>query len=67
LKAMPFRYLLRNRHGDDAGMFVTAAPEWREGDVYMLKPGDRILEMIKPADDDTHGVWVIEAVDADAA
>jgi hypothetical protein len=66
---MPFRYLLRNRNGDDVGTFTSAAPEWRVGDVYMRKPGDyyRILEIGEPPDDAAHAVWIIEPVDADAA
>ena len=66
---MAFRFVLRNRHGDDAGMFVTAAPEWRVGDVDMRKPGDyfRIVEMEEPLDDEAHGVWTVDPVDADSA
>jgi hypothetical protein len=65
----PFRFLRRNRNGDDTGTFTTAAPDWRVGDVYMHRPGDyfRILEMEEPPDDDgAHGVWTIESVDAGA-
>ena len=38
------------------------------GDVYMRKPGDylRILEMSEPPDDEAHGVWKVEPVDAGA-
>src|ERR1044071_1783531 len=66
---MPFRFLLRNRHGDDAGTFVTAVPDWRVGEVYMRRPGDyfRIVAIDDAPDDETHGVWTVEPVDADAA
>jgi hypothetical protein len=39
------------------------------GEVYIRSPGDylRILAIDEPPDDEAHGVWTIEPVDADDA
>jgi hypothetical protein len=44
----------------DPPQFVTAVPNWSQGQTFLLRPGHvlRIVEM-RPAED-AHGTWVVE-------
>jgi hypothetical protein len=66
---MAFKFRMVDRDGGDLGMFTTAAPDWRRGDVVLLSPQRRvkILDTREPKDEAQFaGEWVVEPV-TDAA
>jgi len=48
----------------DPAMFVTAAPDWTEGDLFMPRGGERFrIVAIEPTIDDElpfHATWTVE-------
>ena len=63
---MPFRYVLILDDGEpaDPAVFVIAAPDWDEGDVFLPRGGERFrILAIEPTMDDElpfHGTWTVE-------
>lgn len=65
-----FRFELRYRDGEDAGTFVTAAPDWDAGMTFQTGDGRklRIVRMVPLdlidgyADSPVYGLWEVEPV-----
>ncbi len=65
-----FKYLLVDRDGEprDPGSFVTATPQWNDGDSFAARDGSRwriVSTRAMTLDDHTpfDGVWVVEPLD----
>ena len=65
---MPFRYalFLQDDEPADPAVFVTAAPDWHEGDVFMPRGGQRFrivtIEPTMDAELPFHATWTVEPV-----
>jgi hypothetical protein len=61
MPAVQYRLILKDGSPADPPVFTTAAPQWREGDTFMSRPGRtfRILQT-RDAADGFHGVWTVE-------
>jgi hypothetical protein len=61
MPAFQYRLLLEDGSPADPPVFTTATPQWREGDIFMIRPGRtfRILA-IRDGADDSHAVWAVE-------
>ncbi len=63
---MSFRFLLHTVDGDDAGPFVTGAPNWEVGEKFLTGDGRhlRIVNILPLADAYPEGVydsaWMVE-------
>jgi len=63
---VPFRFALLFADGEpaDPAVFVTAAPDWQEGDVFLARGGRRFrILAIEPTMDDElpfHATWTVE-------
>ena len=65
-----FRFELRYRNGDDAGTFITAAPNWDAGMTFITGDGRKLrivrivpLDLIDEfADSPVCGFWEVEPV-----
>lgn len=55
-----YRLILEDGSPFDPPEFVTAVPNWKEGETFLLRPGHvyRIVE-VRPAED-VHGEWVVK-------
>jgi hypothetical protein len=53
VRAFPFVLVLEDGEPADPAMFVTAAPDWHEGDVFLPRGGERFrILAIEPTMDD---------------
>jgi len=65
---VPFRFALFLEDDElaDPAVFVTATPDWHEGDVFMPRGGERFrIVAIEPTMDDElpfHATWTVEPV-----
>jgi hypothetical protein len=61
MPAFQYRLILKDGTPADPPQFITATPQWREGDTFMSRPGRtfRILA-INDSSDDVHAVWTVE-------
>jgi len=63
---VPFRFALLFADGEpaDPAVFVTAAPDWNEGDVFLPRGGERFrilaIEPTMDADLPFHAIWTVE-------
>jgi hypothetical protein len=66
VRAFPFVLVLEDGEPADPAMFVTAAPDWHEGDVFLPRGGERFrILAIEPMSDDElpfYATWTVEPV-----